>query len=112
MAMIQVEPEERWEQEWREYEEKVVKEQREYCAIWPNHCKSCGGRGVHTWTEYHDGPKYPGEHMAEPCDSCTYSTAEGPQKCPRCAELGLWEDGSGPCSFCGWDYPDGGIPEF
>ena len=100
---------ERSEEDDREdqvYYQAYVDNLNVWLAKWPNFCRSCGGWGVHHYTMYHDGPRYPGEHMMDPCD-CTQSRPEGPQKCPRCAELGLWNDCTGPCSFCGWNYDDG-----
>ncbi len=74
----------------------------EFSKLWPDHCKKCGGWGLHSYTEMHGFNHGSGEDFADPCE-CVESG-----KCARCGKPGLVEDdGEGPCSFCGWNYDDG-----
>jgi hypothetical protein len=69
---------------------------------WPNHCKTCKGRGGHAyWTDEDN-------HNFEPCENCT---AIG--LCARCGQPGLTSEergddstGEDPCKSCGWNYDD------
>lgn len=82
-----------------------------YIAKWPNYCRQCDGAGSHT---FYESVPYGSTNVSMPvheyCEGCTASQAEGPQKCARCGALALKEDGSGPCSECGWNY-DSALPE-
>jgi len=82
----------------------------EWKAKWPNYCRDCDGWGGSTFYESHGLPG-PAERLIEPCE-CVMAETDGPQKCPRCGELSLDNDGSGPCNNCTWDYDDGLIEEF
>lgn len=62
---------------------------------WPNHCRECGGTGG---TSYLAGYEEPAGF--DPC------AAEPVEKCHRCGENGLDQDGAGPCTACGWNYDD------
>lgn len=85
--------------------------------VWPNHCKKCCGNGgvAYSYDPSPVGVSLSSGSMAdfEPCEACA-----GQGTCPRCGKPGLTseargdiETGAGPCTFCGWDYAIGGIPE-
>lgn len=82
--------------------DQLTREQ--WLAKWPCHCTVCEGYGAQEWIEYHDGPRYPGEPMSEPC------TCMDNGRCPRCGELSFSEDREPTvCACCGWDLDD---PDF
>jgi len=89
----QMEEQERIEREAYEEVEKLVKEWR---AKWPNACDECGG-----WVGFHTRGTYDSPPDFDPCER------EPAEECHRCGEIGLDEDGNGPCSKCGWNYNDG-----
>lgn len=80
-----------------------------YEKDWPEYCRTCGGWGAFILCETHGLPSS-GEVLSEPCNDCTQRYDTGPQQCARCGERGLDEDGTGPCTNCGWNYDDG-IPQ-
>ena len=98
---------------------KEQQTQQDWMARWPTHCRSCHGYGQ--VTESYD-PSAAGVSLSsgfivnvDPCDDCTMQGL-----CPRCMQLGLTDEGNGrgpgigygPCTFCGWDYNDGGLPQW
>lgn len=76
----------------------------EWKATWPDHCRRCGAEGTH----YYSGDLYE-PPSTEPCEHCTEKGL-----CARCGKPGLTNEdegrgedtGSGPCTFCGWNYDD------
>jgi hypothetical protein len=78
----------------------MLEAQRVWKARWPNHCTGCQGWGGFVFYQSH-GPG-PSEQMFDVCER-TEDTA----RCHRCGELGLTEDGEGPCALCTWDFDDG-----
>ena len=97
-------------EEW-EHQEKAEREayqqhkaaEAAWAEKWPNHCTNCGGWGGFSTPASYDGP---GDF--DPCEPGEDVPIE---KCHRCGELGLDEDGNGPCKKCGWNYDDG-IPQW
>lgn len=72
-----------------------------WLEMWPNHCRTCRGRGRYIPNdEDEDGfgcgciPRF--KH----CPGCT---AHG--ICARCGQSSLGDE-DGPCNSCGWDYND------
>jgi hypothetical protein len=73
-----------------------------WLARWPNHCKTCHGKGGHiSWADEDS-------HDFEPCEDCALIG-----RCSRCGQPGLTSEdhgddstGEGPCKLCGWDYDD------
>lgn len=89
-----------------------------YLFNFSKYCKACKGAGqfVETYDPSPFGVSLSSGYMvdSEPCLECT---AQG--ICPRCGQTGLTNEdegrgidtGDGPCTFCGWDYHLGGVPE-
>ena len=87
-----------------------------YAEKWPNHCRSCNGWGVTTFSQSVPyGSTSASFDTQDPCDACTMHG-----KCARCGERGLaceenGDDeiitGEGPCKLCGWNYDDGEFPK-
>ena len=73
----------------------------EWRQRWPNRCSHCRGWGMFTFVEMHGFKHGCGETMADPCEALPEGV------CHRCGAQGLGEDGTGPCSACGWNYDDG-----
>lgn len=69
---------------------------------WPNHCAACGGWGGSSYQQAHPyGSGVAHETLYDICEAIDYDV------CHRCGQVGLSEDGEGPCSNCGWNYDDG-----
>jgi hypothetical protein len=88
---------------WEDAYKEIEKHNEEFRKKFPNHCKDCGGWGLHAYTQSHPyGMTYASEELVDPCE-CTESG-----KCPRCGhEDALGEEGEGPCPNCQWNYDDG-----
>jgi len=77
----------------------------EWKQRWPKYCKNCKGYG-----QFYQASDFYDPGGIDPCEMCTAHEGDGPH-CARCGENGLEEDGSGPCTSCGWNYDDGIPPE-
>lgn len=98
-AMLEAENEAEY---WKDYSDNINEINEEFRSKWPNHCKDCGGWGLHSFTEMHGFNHGSGEEITDPCE-CTENG-----KCPRCGkEDALDEEGQGPCPKCNWNYDDG-----
>ncbi len=76
----------------------------DWAAKWPDHCKKCGGWGMHTaYDSVPYGSTYVNMPTSEACDAY-----EDEKTCHRCGKPGLQaETAEGPCFLCGWNYDDG-----
>ena len=87
-----------------------IQTDREWAAWairWPNHCGTCMGSGIGS---YSGGGEYEPPDM-EPCEECILPHSDERSKCPRCAYLFPEDDMEvNKCAHCGWnaveDYPD------
>jgi hypothetical protein len=100
---IQEDPRQWGEYGSKEAYEQVMKEIEEYKNKWPFYCVNCNGHGIFPGSD--NNPESPG---SDPCEVCTSRGI-----CPRCfqpcltnQDNGDQETGAGPCTFCGWNYPD------
>lgn len=78
----------------------------EFTAKWPNHCKECGGWGMHSFTQRHPyGMGTASEELQEPCEGMKEC------RCHRCGENAMTLlpnlEFTGPCQNCGWNFDDG-----
>lgn len=80
-----------------------------YDAVWPNHCKICGGWGGDSHTEnaspFGSGENWP-MTVYDEC-SCWENAI-----CPRCGNQNddVWAEDDNPCPICGWTSQDKGRP--
>ena len=87
-----------------------IQTDREWAAWairWPNHCGTCMGSGIGS---YSGGGEYEPPDM-EPCEECILPHSDERSKCPRCAYLFPEDDMEvNKCAHCGWNaietYPD------
>lgn len=96
---LEMEAERQFEEEERR---KSEVHDRAWMERWPNFCTACGGWGIFNGfglVPY--GSTFASMPDIEDCEALDEN------RCHRCGEEGLTEEGAGPCEKCGWNRNDG-----
>jgi hypothetical protein len=83
----------------------------EWCKLWPNYCKTCGGAGV-SYSRYDPSPAGVSLGSGDMIDVTICQDCAEKGICSRCGEQ-VWDPDqiTYPCSKCGWDGTDQIPPE-